>query len=59
MILFEVPTVGARSPMEKTATEGCMRQRTKTTAGLEAAPVSRKKDHAVHKKKHACLVKLK
>jgi len=39
--------VGAKSPMERAATEGCMRQWTQTRVGLEAALISRKKNHAV------------
>ncbi|KAG0542477.1 hypothetical protein BDA96_02G107300 [Sorghum bicolor] len=47
MILCDVPIVGARRPMKRAATEGCMRQWTQARAGLEAAPLSRKKDHVV------------
>ena len=47
MILCKVQTVDARSPMERVATEGCMRQWTQERTGLEAAPIKRKKDHAV------------
>ena len=47
VILCKVQTVDARSPMERVATEGCMRQWTQERTGLEAAPIKRKKDHAV------------
>ena len=42
-----MPTVGAKSLMERALTEQCMRQRTQMRAGLEAAPISKKKDRTV------------
>jgi len=39
--------VGARSPVERVATERCIRQWTQARAGLEVVPVSRKKNRTV------------
>jgi len=46
--------VGARSPMERAIAEGCMRWWTQARAGLEAALIRRKEDHAVSN--HATLL---
>ena len=47
VILCELPIVGARSPMEGAAAEGCVRQCAQARAGVGAVPARRKKDHAV------------
>jgi hypothetical protein len=44
VILCQLPTVGARRPMEEVATEGCVRQCAQVRAGVGSVLTRKKKD---------------